>query len=214
MRSAKLPDTSQQVEIARFTTGLFHVAYVARDSRYRFNGSRFLPISVRHDRDTRGRFLLQKIPVYCELLPLAPGSPMRHTLRSRSVSQPNRPASDLALVASERRTAWAYSSAMRSDRLPAPSYGRRVSNFSVWAISGAKRKTRDTGRRGIDAPLLRDEIVQTVLFERAANPKKQTKAIVIDVGAYYGVSRGYIYRLSQGHRAGAPEPDGRVNPQR
>ena len=42
--------------------------------------------------------------------------------------------------------------------------------------------------------LLRDQIVQSVLFERAANLEKLDKAIVIDVGAYYGVSRSYIYR--------------------
>ena len=46
---------------------------------------------------------------------------------------------------------------------------------------------------GIDSPLKRDRIVQTVLFERVANPKKQMKAIEIDVGAYYGVSRSYIH---------------------
>ena len=45
--------------------------------------------------------------------------------------------------------------------------------------------------------LLRDQIVQSVLFERAANLEKLEKAIVIDVGAYYGVSRSYIYAASR-----------------
>jgi hypothetical protein len=47
---------------------------------------------------------------------------------------------------------------------------------------------------GIDSPLLRDKIVQAVLFERAANPGKQMKRIVIEVGCNYGVSRSYIFR--------------------
>jgi hypothetical protein len=42
---------------------------------------------------------------------------------------------------------------------------------------------------GIGSPLLRDRIVQAVLFERAANPKKHMKKIVGEVGSKYQVSR-------------------------
>ena len=89
----------------------------------------------------------------------------------------------------------AYSAATDIDSQPFAAVEReaRVDLLGVGDLRNKKENPRHRPP-GIDSPLLRDTIVQTVLFERAANPKKQTKAIVIDVGAYYGVSRGYIYR--------------------
>jgi hypothetical protein len=59
-----------------------------------------------------------------------------------------------------------------------------------------KQKRRHRPPR-IDAPLLRDKIVQSVLFERAVNPKKRMKQIIYDVGNYHRVSRRLPERRKQ-----------------
>jgi hypothetical protein len=46
----------------------------------------------------------------------------------------------------------------------------------------------------VDAALLRDKIVQAVLFERVAHPDTHKKEIIGKVGDHYGVGRAYIYR--------------------
>ena len=103
-------------------------------------------------------------------------------------------ASDLALVTSEGERLGVFGRhGIDSQPFAAVEREARVDLLGVGDLRNKKENPRHRPP-GIDSPLLRDTIVQTVLFERAANPKKQTKAIVIDVGAYYGVSRGYIYR--------------------
>ena len=72
----------------------------------------------------------------------------------------------------------------------------REARVAILDLAGLRDRRKNPRHRppGIDAPLLRDKIVQTVLFERAANPQKQMKAIVADACDHYGVSRSYVFR--------------------
>jgi hypothetical protein len=72
----------------------------------------------------------------------------------------------------------------------------REAQIAILGLGGLRDRKGTPRHRppGIDSPLLRDKIVQAVLFERAANPKKQMKKIVGEVGAHYEVSRSYIFR--------------------
>jgi hypothetical protein len=56
----------------------------------------------------------------------------------------------------------------------------RVAILHLGGLRDRKGNPRHRPRR-IDSPLLQDKIVQTVLFERAANPKKRMKAIANDM---------------------------------
>ena len=69
----------------------------------------------------------------------------------------------------------------------------QVAILGIDALRDRKENPRHRPPR-IDAAVLRDKIVQAVLFEGCADPKKQRKKIVSEVGAYYGVERAYIYR--------------------
>ena len=71
----------------------------------------------------------------------------------------------------------------------------RETRVALLGLAGLRdRKGKNPRHRPprINSPLLRDQIVQSVLFERATT-QKQIKAIVAEVGAYYGKSRSYIF---------------------
>lgn len=72
----------------------------------------------------------------------------------------------------------------------------RETRVELLGVGGLRDRKENPRHRppGIDAPLLADKIVQAVLFEQAANPKKQMKKIVGEVGDYYQVSRSYVFR--------------------
>lgn len=103
-------------------------------------------------------------------------------------------ASDLALVESELERLGVFGHAgIDSKRFAAT---EREARIAILGVAGLRDRKKNPRHRppGLDAPLLADKIVQSVLFERAANPGKQMKQIVPAVEAHYGVSRSYVFR--------------------
>lgn len=136
--------------------------------------------------------MLQNFSLYFQRLPIATGDSTRHTrdMESKATAQD---ASDFALVTELERLgvfaragidARPFMIAERETRLA-------VLGLTFWSRRGKNLRHRPPS---IDTPLLRDQIVQAVLFERCANPKKRRKAIVGEVGEWYGVKHAYIYR--------------------
>jgi len=134
---------------------------------------------------------LQNILVTFQWFPLAPGFSVRHKCDMKRVTAQQ--ASDFVLGSELERLGVFERNRIDSQPFAAVEREARAELLGV----GDLRDRKETPRHrppGIDSPLLRDSIVQAVLFERVAHPKKQMKAIVIDVGAYHGVSRSYIFR--------------------
>ena len=138
--------------------------------------------------------MLQNISKYFQRLPLAPGNSTRHT-RDMESTVTAQEASDFVLVESELERLGAFARA-GIDNQPFTSIAREL-QVAILDLADLRDRKENPPHRppGIDAAVLRDEIVQAVLFERCAtNPKKQEKQIVGEVGAYYGVGRAYVYR--------------------
>ena len=128
-----------QVEIARFTTGLFHVRML-QDILVMFQRFPISPkTSVRHGCDTRRPVSAAKnsgvLPNYCRLLP---ESPMRHTLRYGASHSPTGQRPRARNI--RRRTAWRIRPP-RIDSQPFAAVEREARvDLLVLAISATKGK--------------------------------------------------------------------------
>jgi hypothetical protein len=100
--------------------------------------------------------------------------------------------SDIALMSELERLGVFDRAGIDSQPTAATEREARVAILHLGGLRDRKGNPRHRPRR-IDSPLLQDKIVQTVLFERAANPKKRMKAIANDILRDYGMSRRYVY---------------------
>ena len=129
-----------------------------------------------------------KIPVHFQRFPIAPGFSTRHAhaMDRKRIQQLSDMAlsSELERLGEFARTGIDPAVALKEVRVELLGVGDR-----------RKRKAKPRHRPpGIDEPLKRDKIVQTVLFERAAHPEKQIKDAIGAAMAAHDVSYGYVYR--------------------
>lgn len=136
--------------------------------------------------------MLQKIPEDYQRFPLAPGFSTRHgcDMEKEITAQE---ASDLAFVSELIRLKAFDSQGIDPQPFADTSREARVALLDLASLRERKENPRHRPP-GIDSPLLRDKIVQTLLFECAANPKEQMKRIVSKVGYHYGVSDRFVYK--------------------
>jgi len=103
-------------------------------------------------------------------------------------------ASDLALVQSEAERLGVF----RRHGIDSQPFAaaEREARLAVLGLTFWSRRSKNPRHRPptIDTPLLRDKIVQTVLFERAVHPEKPQKAAVITAMMTHKVSRPYVFR--------------------
>jgi hypothetical protein len=106
-------------------------------------------------------------------------------------------ASDLALVTSEAERLGVFGRhGIDSQPFAAVEREARVDLLGVGDLRNEKENPRHRPPR-IDAPLLRDRIVQTYLFELATHPEKQRKEAELTAMAVHGVTYSAVSRRSR-----------------